>query len=228
MPAKGFHTQHDPARETFDQVDDVRPGRRRPIDHLAQLRSNRCRLAWLREQVRLGQVELAGQHRAQPGHRVGPPEQLRRAQNRQHQVHPRLAHRRIAEDVQAVADLDILDLTQVAVKVHDEVVEALVVGHLVRVQVVMELGGQHKLPDLGADRRDLGRIESGKGGVLIQQLLKLGHVAIGVGSRHRRNQMIHHHGMGAPFGLGPLAGIVDDEGVHQRQIAEHRVRSAFC
>ena len=110
----------------------------------------------------------------------------------------------------------------------DEGIEAVIVGHLVSIQVVMQLCGEHELPDLGAHRRDLGRIESGEGGVLIQQLLKLGHVAVGVSSCHRRNQMIDHHGMGAPFGLGPLAGIVDDEGVDQRQIAEHRIRSAFC
>ena len=93
---------------------------------------------------------------------------------------------------------------------------------------MVQLCGQHELPDLGADRRDLGRVESGKGGVLIQQLLELGHVAIGVGSCHRRNQVVHDHGMGSPFGLGPLAGVVDDERVDQRQVAEHRICSAFC
>ena len=76
--------------------------------------------------------------------------------------------RRIAEDVQPVADLDILDLTQIAVEVQNEVIEAGLVGHLLRVQVMVELSGQYELPDLGAHGGNLGRVEGGKGGVLIE------------------------------------------------------------
>ena len=62
---------------------------------------------------------------AQAGQRAGGPAPgLLRAQHAEHEVDPRLPHRRLAEHVQAVADEDVLDLAEVAVDVQDELVEA--------------------------------------------------------------------------------------------------------
>ena len=46
----------------------------------------------------------------------------------------------------------------------------------------------------------------------------------GLGAGHRRDQMIDDRGVRAPFGLGALARIVDQEGIDQRQRADARRR----
>ena len=66
--------------------------------------------------------------------------------------------------------------------------------------------------------------EIGDGRVFVQQLLQLGQLAVGVGAGHRRHQVVDDGGVAAALGLGALAGVVDDERVDQRQLAEDRVR----
>ena len=112
------------------------------------------------------------------------------AQHPEHEVDQRLALGSAAEDVQPVADLDVLDLAEVAVDVQHELVEVLLGGRLVDVQVVVQLGGRDQLPDLRPDRRQLDRVERRDAGVLVEQLLELGQLAVGVGPRHRRHQVV--------------------------------------
>ena len=84
---------------------------------------------------------------AQAGQGVaGAAPDLRGAQHREHQVDPGLAGGRVAEDVQPVADLHVLDLAQVAVDVQHEVVEVVRAGHRLGVQVVVQLGGLDQRP----------------------------------------------------------------------------------
>ena len=95
-------------------------------------------------------------------------------------------------------------------------------------QVVVQVGGLDQGPDLRPQRGQLVRVERGHGGVLVQQLLELGQLAVGVGAGHRRHQVVDDHRVPAPLGLGPLPRVVDDERVDQRQVAEHRVRRALA
>ena len=129
--------------------------------------------------------------------------------------------------MQPVTDRGVLDLAQVAVDVQHEVVEFGRTWLRVDAQVLVQVGGFDQGPDLGPERGQLVWVERGHGGVFVQQLLELGHLAVGVGAGHRRHQVIDDHRVPAPLGLGPLSRIVDDERVHQRQIAEHRVRRAL-
>ena len=62
--------------------------------------------------------------------------------------------------------------------------------------------------------------------MLVHQLLEFREVAVGIGAGHRRHQVVDDRGVGPALGLGALAGIVDDERVDQRQVAEHRVGRA--
>ena len=171
--------------------------------------------------------EAEGGAQAGEGAPAGAP-QLGRAQDDQDQVDQGFALRGEAEDVQAVADRGVLDLAQVAVDVQDELVEFGRAGLRVDAEVVMQVGGLDQGPDLGPQRGQLVRVERGHGRVLVEQLLELGHLAVGVGARHRRDQVVDDHRVPAPLGLGPLARVVDDERVHQRQVAEHRVRRALA
>ena len=108
----------------------------------------------------------------------------------------------------------------------EEVVELLVAGRLGDVQVVVQLGLLDELPDLPADGRQLGRVHRLHLGVLVEQLLELRHLVVRVGARHRRHEVVDDGRVRPALGLRPLARVVDDERVEQRQVAEHRVRRA--
>ena len=190
----------------------------------------------LDERSRLGldRVDGAGrsapsvetERRAQAGHRTGlAAPDLRGPQDRQHQVDAGLALRRLAEHVQAVADLRVLDLAEPAVDVEDELVELLVAGSLVEPEVAVHLGGVHEGPDLGPDGRQLGRVHGGDVGVLVEQLLEPGDVAVRLGPRHRRDEVVDDRGVRASLGLRALARVVDEERVDERQVADRGVGS---
>ena len=134
----------------------------------------------------LGQAERL----AQTGHRLLAAEQLPGPQDRQHQVEFGLARRRLAEDVQPVADLDVLDLAQPAVDVQQHVVERVVVGPFGEAEIVVHLGGPHQRPDLLADGGQLAGVERGDVGVLVEQLLQSRDVAVAFGARHRRDEVV--------------------------------------
>ena len=93
-------------------------------------------------------------------------------------------------------------------------------------EVLVELGRHQQLPHLLADSRQLRRIEGGHLGVLVEQLLQAGHLVIGVGAGHRREKVVDDGGVGPTLGLGPLARVVDDEGVDERDVAQGHVGEA--
>ena len=161
-----------------------------------------------------------------PGTVVLAAEQLPGPQDRQHQVEFGLARRRLAQHVQPVADLHVLDLAQPAVDVQQHVVERVVVGALGEAEVVVELRGPHQRPDLLADGGQLARVQRGDVRVLVEQLLESRDVAVGFGARHRRDEVVDERGVRAPLRLGALAGVVDEERVDQRQVAERGVGAA--
>ena len=131
-----------------------------------------------------------------------------------------------AEHVQAVADLDVLDLAQPAVDVQQDVVEHVLVRPFLQPEVVVQLRGLHQRPDLLADRGQLGRVERGDVGVLVEELLEPRDVAVGLGAGHRRDQVVDERGVRAALGLRALARVVDQERVDQRQVAERGVGAA--
>ena len=90
----------------------------------------------------------------------------------------------------------------------------------------MHLGGVHEGPDLGADGRQLGRVHRGDVGVLVEQLLEPGDVAVRLGPRHRRHEVVDDRGVRAALGLRALARVVDEERVDERQVADRRVGGA--
>ncbi len=163
---------------------------------------------------------------AQPGQGRAAAPDLPGPQDRQHQVDPVGAGRGLPEHVQAVADLGVLDLAQPAVDVQQEVVEAVVVGPVVQAEVVVELGGLDQRPDLGPHGGQLRRVHRGDLGVLVEELLQPGDVAVRLGAGHRRHQVVDEGGVRAALGLRALARVVDQERVDQRQVAERRVRAA--
>ena len=170
VPAERLHADDEPPRHLLQQVDHVGGGTGRAVGDLGQP-ARGGRRARLREERLLVQAVPGRDRRAQPRQRPGAPgPDLRGAEHGEHEVDPLLRVGRLAEDVQAVADLDVLDLAQITVDVQHEVVERVGVGLAVDVQVVVELRGLDERPDLCAYGGQLGRVEGLHGGVLVQEL----------------------------------------------------------
>ncbi len=197
LPAGGLHARDQGVRQRLDLVD---PDLGRVVGQAQRLTQAR--------QALLAAPHLAG------------------AQDREHEVHPGVARGGRAEDVQAVADLDVLDLAEPAVDVQEEVVELRLVRPLLQAEVVVQLRGLHQRPDLLADRRQLGRVHRRDVGVLVEQLLEPGDVAVGLGPGHRRDEVVDERGVRPALGLRALPRVVDQERVDQRQVAERRVGPA--
>ena len=184
VPAGGLHARDEGVRQRLDLVD---PGLGRVVGQAKGLAQAR--------QALLAAPHLAG------------------AQDREHQVHPHVAGRGGAEDVQAVADLDVLDLAEPAVDVQDEVVELRFVRALLQTEVMIQLRGLHQRPDLLADRRQLGRVERRDVRVLVEQLLEPRDVAVGFGPGHRRDEVVDERGVRPALGLAsPSPGSLTRNG----------------
>lgn len=80
-----------------------------------------------------------------------------------------------------------------------------------------------QVPDLGLNRWQFRGIERLHLVVFVHELFELGNVVVHVGPHHGRYEVINDHGMGAALGLRALAGIVDDEGVDERQITQSKI-----
>lgn len=106
------------------------------------------------------------------------------------------------------------------------VVERVLDGTFGEPEIVVHLRGPDEGPDLLADRGQLAGIQRGDVGVLVKQLFQTGDVAVGFGARHRRDEVVDEHRVRAPLGLGALAGVIDQEGVDQRQVAQRGIRRA--
>ena len=109
-------------------------------------------------------------------------------QHGRHEPAQLIASRRAAEHVQAVLDLDVLDLAQVAVDVLDELADVL--GPLVDVEVGLQVGALDRRPDARSEAGQLGRVEHLQARVLVEQRLQLGHLVVGVGAHHRRDEVV--------------------------------------
>ena len=91
---------------------------------------------------------------------------------------------------------------------------------------MIELRRLDQRPDLPLQGRRLGRVHGGDVAGLIQQLLEPSDVAVGLGPRHRRHEVIDNGGVRPAFGLGAFPGIVDQEGIDERDGAEGGVGAA--
>ena len=108
-----------------------------------------------------------------PGSGAAAAPHLRGAQHGEHRVDALLAAGRAAEDVQPVADLHVLDLAEVAVDVQDERRRSRLVGLLVDVQVVVQLGRRTSAQICARSAGSFAGSSACTRGVLVEQLLQL-------------------------------------------------------
>ena len=135
-----------------------------------------------------------------------------------------LALGRPAEHVQAVLDLDVLDLAEVAVDVLDE--RAHVVGPLRHAEVGLQVGRLDGGPDPRGERRELAGVEHLQARVLVEQRLEVGELVVRLGAHHGRHEVVDDDRVRPPLRLDALARVVHDERVDERDVAEGGVRRA--
>ncbi len=220
-PAKvGHETLGDPAQRGVIGGVGVPAARRQRFDTSPALRIDAVDVESTGRPER--HPELLGDGGPQRRHRT-----LRETGDGEDGVDERVALGCQAEDVEAAPDLGVLEGAEVAVDVQEQIDEVLLPGQAVaEVEIAVDLGGDEHLPHLLAQRRCLGRVHGGHRHVGIEQLLQPGEVVVGVGTGHRRRQVVDDDTVGPALGLGPFAGIVDDEGIEQREVGQSGVGEA--
>jgi hypothetical protein len=155
-----------------------------------------------------------------------------------------------AKDVQPVADLGRAQLAQVTVDVLDQVrhvvathlrqrhrhslrrqlvvplvfvVAVIAREHRPKIEIVLQLCLLNQLPDLLLDDWQLRRIQLLERVVLVHEIVQRRQRAIRVRVGHRRHQVVDDHGVAAPLRLTPFTGIVDDERIDERDVAEQMI-----
>ena len=123
-----------------------------------------------------------------------------------------------AEDVQAVADAELLDVAELGIELGD----GLAVGLALHQAAV---GGQSvgpgALDDLLFEEDEPPAVEAVGRGIFLDDAFQLGERPVQAGRAERRRQMADGDGTEPPLGLHRLARIVDDEGIDHRQRAQH-------
>ena len=134
-----------------------------------------------------------------------------------------LTRRAASQDVQAVSDLQLLDVAEMSVERGQPVSQGCCrVDPQIRIEA--ERGGA--IQDLTGQVVEAARIEALGHRVLVEKLLQLAERAIALGAGERRCQVIHDHGTRPPLCLRAFARIVDDERVEMGQGAQHRLGPA--
>ena len=190
-----------------------------PLDGVSRAAPGRTVGEGLRPRASPGRAERGGQRVDAEGEIVGERAEQRglagtRAahapRDRAQQLDAALGRGRLTEDMEAVADLHLLDFAEIAIELAECVVAA------VRgpdAAILVEPGGRGKLQDACAQGRTAARIDRGGVEELVHQALQLLQRAVGARAGERRRQVVDDYGRAPPLGLAALAGVVHDERV---------------
>ena len=169
------------------------------------------------QQSRVVQTERRRQGPSQAGY----PTDIEASQGTE-QTDQLLLGRGLPQGMQPVLNLDIFNFAKVTINFQHE--PAKIIRLSLHSQVPMEFSLLHHFPDLSFQYGQLARIQGLALVMLIHQLFQPGNIAVTVGGRHRRDQMINDGGVGAPLGLGTLSWVVDDKGIEQGHISQSYFR----
>ena len=140
------------------------------------------------------------------------------------QIRDQIAVGRAAEYVQSAPDLGFLQFAEIVVDLSERLIVIVIGDHAcipVEAKVTAEI--ENFLPQDGKPPA----VHTRRLIVLVDQRLQVPERAIALGAGQRRHQVIDDHRLGAPLGLTPLPGIVDDERINMGQRAENRFGIAF-
>ncbi len=143
------------------------------------------------------------------------------AKKRHHQLAPGGAFGARAEDVQPVADLQLLELAEVVVEGREA---RLVIGRDAEAEIGVEAEPLGRARDLALEMLRASTVEARRLVILVDQLLQLGIGAVALRPCQRRGEVVDDHRRISSLRLTALARIVDDEGIDVRHRPEHRLR----
>ena len=132
--------------------------------------------------------------------------------------------RTASEHVQAVPDLHFLELAEIRVELREGGAGLLPGGDAA---VPVEPEARDQLEDLVPEEREPPRIHPGRLVVLVDEAFEVGERTVALGPGERGGEVVDDHRLGAALRLGPLARVVDDEGIDVRQGSERRLREAL-
>src|SRR6266508_475183 len=131
-----------------------------------------------------------------------------------------IASRHLTQNVQAVADLQIANLAQIAVNVLDEFAVGRVLRPSLDAQIPMQIRSDYGIPDLLLNELQLVRVDALGVGISPEELLQPREFVVSLSLRHRRDQVINDTSVHPPLGLRSFAGVVDNERIEDRQVAD--------
>ena len=130
----------------------------------------------------------------------------------------------LAEDVETVPDLHLLDFAEITVQLAERVVAAI---RRLDAAILIQPNGGGKLQDARGERRAAAWIDRGGVEELVHQPLQLLQRAVAAGACERRRQVIDDDRSAPPLGLAALARVVHDEGVDVGERPERSLRKAL-
>ena len=129
-----------------------------------------------------------------------------------------------AEHMQAIAELAFLEIADEAVDARDRFGRC---GRRGETEIVLDTGSAGFIADRGNKALTPRRIEAVGGGIFVEQLFEPHEIRRQRRCGERRRQMADGDRADAALGLRGLAGIVDDEGIDHRHIADQRFGPAL-
>ena len=145
------------------------------------------------------------------------------AHERDQQVVEPIALGAPAEDVQAVADLHLLELAEVGVELGERLAGVLA-GRDAAVPIEPE--ARDEVEDVVAQDAQAPGIHTRSLVVLVDEAFQIAQGAVALRPGEGRREVVDDHRLGAALGLRPFAGVVDDEGIHVRHRPERGLRVA--
>ncbi len=135
--------------------------------------------------------------------------------------------RRLTEDVQAIANLRLFQVTQVSVQTRQPQRRiGIAVEVLAQSQLAIYMGFTDQFENIPLQLARAARIQQLRLIELVGEQFQIAQRAIGFRTGQGRHQVIDDHRLSAPFGLCALARIIDDKWIDVRHRAQYGVRPA--
>ncbi len=129
---------------------------------------------------------------------------------------------RLAEDMEAIADLGLLQVAEEVVDLDES--RRLVLG---QADIGIEPAVAGEVENAALEIGEAAPVHAGGGIVFVEQRFEVFQGPIGLGAGERGHEVIDDDGAGAALGLGALARIVDDEGIEVGQLPPERIGVAI-
>ena len=150
------------------------------------------------------------------------------AQQRQQRVDPQTPSGRLSKNVQPIADLRFLEVTQIRVQTRQPNSRiGIAVQLFVELQFTVNVGVAYQLQNVTLQLAGTPRVKQLSFVVLVSQQLQIAQWAVGFSPCQRWHQVVDNHRLSPAFSLSTLTGVVNDKGIDVRHRPQNRIRPAL-